>query len=327
MSKVQIPKAFWVKYCGSLSSQVYLKLPCGSRWEVGLTKTDGKFNVIIFDKTIVEIDYPSNHNNFGKHYVETDVCIDVLGSYPKARDKPPLPCSRPNKKMKTNPYVMKWDFSDKVCGDSPLPRWMEPEYFLRKQKLNAKEIAEALKRAKGFKSKDPFFMICMRPSFVVTKLNMIIPSVFAKHYLLSTNNSMKLISEVNTGNQGTCKRPSSSGLSRASEAANQFFSKNPYFQVILRSNHVLGCVLHIPCTFGVHYFEEKTQTVMLWVGEKYWYVKLLAYKSDFKFSAWWAAFAKGNSLQPRDVCIFELIKRNQSKMKVYIFRQSGLAQE
>ncbi|XP_062093921.1 B3 domain-containing protein Os03g0620500-like [Humulus lupulus] len=77
----------------------------------------------------------------------------------------------------------------------------------------------------------------------------------------------------------------------------------------------------------VHYFEEKTQTVMLWVGEKYWYVKLLAYKSDYKFSAGWAAFAKGNSLQPRDVCIFELIKRNQSEMKVYIFRQSGLAQE
>lgn len=76
---------------------------------------------------------------------------------------------------------MKWDFSDKVCGDSPLPRWMEPEYFLRKQKLNAKEMAEALKRAKGFKSKDPFFMICMRPSFVGTKLNMVI------NYMLPTS--------------------------------------------------------------------------------------------------------------------------------------------
>lgn len=30
-----------MKYCGSLSSQVILKLPCGSRWEVGLTKSDG----------------------------------------------------------------------------------------------------------------------------------------------------------------------------------------------------------------------------------------------------------------------------------------------
>ncbi|XP_062118847.1 B3 domain-containing protein REM19-like [Humulus lupulus] len=169
-------------------------------------------------------------------------------------------------------------------------------------------------------------------SFNYDKANMIPQNLIAKIEqekikVEPSDSFMKLTSEANTGNQGTCKRPSSSGLSRASEAASQFFSKNPYFQVILRSNHVLGCVLHIPCTFGVHYFEEKTQTEMLWVGEKYWYVKLLAYKSDYKFSVGWAAFAKGNSLQPRDVCISELIKRNQSEMKVYIFRQSGLAQE
>ncbi|KAM6566808.1 hypothetical protein CsatA_025936 [Cannabis sativa] len=88
-TKLQIPKTFWVKYCESLSSQAFLKLPCGSTWEVGLTKSsDGnvwmdkgwkafaqhcslscgnllvfryegncRFNVIIFNKTMVEIDY------------------------------------------------------------------------------------------------------------------------------------------------------------------------------------------------------------------------------------------------------------------------------
>ena len=50
----------------------------------------------------------------------------------------------------------------------------------------------------------------------------------------------------------------------------------------------------------------------LWVGEENWHVKLIVNGSDYKFSAaGWGAFARDNSLQPRDVCIFELIKRNQ----------------
>ena len=118
-----------MRYCGSLSSQVYLNLPCGSRWEVGLTKTDGtvwieqgwnefaqhcslsrgnllvfryegdsQFTVIIFDNTTVEIDCSSSHNHFGKH-VETGE--DDVG-IPKTRHKSPLPCSRPQKKRKTD---------------------------------------------------------------------------------------------------------------------------------------------------------------------------------------------------------------------------------
>ncbi|XP_062075325.1 putative B3 domain-containing protein REM15 [Humulus lupulus] len=66
-------------------------------------------------------------------------------------------------------------------------------------------MAEALKRAKGFKSKDPFFMICMRPSFVGTKLNMIIPSVFAKHYLLSTSKHQDVILKVQDGRTWSMK--------------------------------------------------------------------------------------------------------------------------
>ncbi|XP_062096638.1 B3 domain-containing transcription factor VRN1-like isoform X2 [Humulus lupulus] len=629
-TNLQIPKTFWMKYCGSLSSQVILKLPCGSRWELGLTKSDGKiwiekgwnkfaehyslsrgnllvfqyegnsmFNVIIFDKSTAEIDYPSNPNHFEKHGIDIiqshshvgnkdDVSIEVLGSYPKTRDKSPLQCPQPHKKRKTSSCgksKVKFDIPDQVCGESPLPRWMEPEFFLSKQRLSAKEKAEALQRAKGFKSKDPFFMVSMRPSFVGDKAYLIIPSMFANNYLLNkhqdvilkvqdgrtwsvkysirqykgssskitfecgwkafaqdnelkvddvcafvlrsstgiilfevvifcengvakspmllelayttaiegascsqserpsftvtmhetyatghsnlylpykfvekyinknecevrlwvsdgrswfvplkvrqangfrraellccgwkafmldnslrkgdictfelTNNgneisfrvtfvkgaaddaynkqvatkrrattnpcvkvessfnygeasmisqnqmakkeqenikvepfdkSMKVISEANTGNQGTAnKRPSSSGLcSRgASEAANQFFTKNPYFQVVLQSNHAYGNKLPIPIAFMRQYLEEKSQTMTLWVGEKYRHVKLLA-GPPYTFSAGWAAFATDNSLQPRDVCIFELIKRNQHEMKVTIFRQSDLAQD
>ncbi|KAM6564462.1 hypothetical protein CsatB_024460 [Cannabis sativa] len=489
-TKLQIPKTFWVKYCESLSSQVFLKLPCGSTWEVGFTKSsDGNvwidkgwkafvqhyslsrgnllvfryegnslFNVIIFNKTMVEIDYPFDPN----HNVDTkdDISVEVWG-------KSPLPCSQPHKRTKTSAYgkseEVNFDLSDnRACGEFPVP-----EKFIRNQKLSRKEKAEAFKRAKDFESEDPFFIVPMHPSYVGSKssYNMVIPSFFAKEYLFRissssqdmilkvqdgrtwsvkyyirpdrvtsktriergwkafvqdndlkvgdvcafvlrksigivlfevaifhengvanspmlpipaaymrssttpskpkitpcvkiepsfTNNNndkesmvshdliakkeivepsdkfMKVKSEANTDdNQGTNnKRPSSSGLSRASEAANKFISNNPYLQVNLRSSHVYGGRLYIPMAFGNLYFEKKAQTVTLWVGEKNWHVNLTVNKRsvglEYRFSSGWTAFARGNCLQPSDVCIFELIQRNQPQMKVTIFRQNGL---
>ncbi|POO02665.1 hypothetical protein TorRG33x02_016510, partial [Trema orientale] len=137
--------------------------------------------------------------------------------------------------------------------------------------------------------------------------------------------SKKLISEESKGGQ-VIERPSSSGISRASEAASRFFSSNPYFQVAMRSGHMAKCVLHVPLSFAKSYLEEKEQpqTMTLWVGERSWLVTLLTYPTGSRFSAGWAAFARENSLQPRDICIFELTKRNELGLKVSIFKQSGL---
>ncbi|KAF4395219.1 hypothetical protein F8388_001606 [Cannabis sativa] len=195
-NKIQIPNTFWVKYCGCVSSQVILKLPCGSRWEVGLTKSsdekvwiakgwnkfvqdcclshgnllvfgyegNSQFNVMIFEKNTLEREY---------HFM------------PKTRDKsPPLPCSsQSHKKRKTSPYVKT---EDDICGESSMPRWMEPSNISRKQMLRGTEKVEALMRANGFKSDDPFFSVLMQASFVgSSSYNMIIPFGFAKYHLLS----------------------------------------------------------------------------------------------------------------------------------------------
>ena len=80
-------------------------------------------------------------------------------------------------------------------------------------------------------------------------------------------------------------------------------------------------------TFSKHYFKDKAKTVTLWVGERFWPVNIITCPSRYMFSAGWAAFARDNSLQPRDVCIFELIKGNQLDLKVSIFRENGLAGE
>ncbi|POO02663.1 B3 DNA binding domain containing protein [Trema orientale] len=139
---------------------------------------------------------------------------------------------------------------------------------------------------------------------------------------MHADKSRKPISEENTGGQVT-QAALSSGVGRASEAAIHYFSTNPYFQVALELGHMEHSRQHVPLAFAKRYFEGKAQTMTLWVGKRSWPVKLLAYPSAYKFSAGWGAFARENSLRPRDVCIFELTQRNQLDLKVTIFRQAG----
>ncbi|XP_024030899.1 B3 domain-containing transcription factor VRN1-like [Morus notabilis] len=99
-NKFQIPNRIVNKCGGTLSIPVLLKLPCGLKWKVRLTKCDGKvwidkgwrdflkyyslghgdllvfkyegnsqFHVLIFDKSTTEIDYPSNPNWIVKHNI------------------------------------------------------------------------------------------------------------------------------------------------------------------------------------------------------------------------------------------------------------------
>ncbi|XP_062075802.1 B3 domain-containing transcription factor VRN1-like [Humulus lupulus] len=484
-TKLQIPKTFWMKYCGSLSSQVFLKLPCGSRWEVGLTKSDGKvwiekgwenfaqhcslsfghllvfryegksqFNVIICDKTTVEIDYPSNPNLIEKHVdTDDDVSIEVLDNvswHPKTRVKSPLlPCSQPHKKMRRSALgkvMQKGGLSIKVESGDTIDNTTGLATPKRLQKLSSVyRNTTALERSIYFQSEYPFFIVIMKASYVTGRGSFYIPAWFAETYinkkeceaslwisngkswsvyfkvrfrggntaaefingwkafahenslevgdickfeltqndngisfrvscvkgdddaydylaakLASTSKqnvkhdssftsndkvsmishniflkkeqeknvvelsdkSRKLISEAKSGNRGTSKRPSSSVVSRVSEAGSHFSSKNPSFQVVLQPSHVQRHKLPIPLTFARHNFGEKAQIMTLCVGEEYWNVKLLVYESEYTFSAGWALFARENSLQPRDVCIFELIKRNQPELKVSIIRQS-----
>ncbi|XP_024030815.1 B3 domain-containing transcription factor VRN1-like, partial [Morus notabilis] len=93
----QIPKRI-VNKCGdTLSTPVFLKLPCGSQWKLGLLKNrlkmykgwtdfsknyslgrgdllvfeyegNSQFHVFIFDKSTTEIDYPSSSNRSEKQH-------------------------------------------------------------------------------------------------------------------------------------------------------------------------------------------------------------------------------------------------------------------
>uniref|UniRef100_A0A2N9HNY1 TF-B3 domain-containing protein n=1 Tax=Fagus sylvatica TaxID=28930 RepID=A0A2N9HNY1_FAGSY len=131
-----------------------------------------------------------------------------------------------------------------------------------------------------------------------------------------------------TGGQVT-QRPSSSRASTALGAASKFISENPFFTIRITSDH-LKCVTAVPRAFVrkhlpkegsiKKYTEGSAHTVMLQVANRSWPVKLILYPHSDKFSAGWSAFIRDNTLRVGDVCIFELIKRDDVVLKVNIFR-------
>ncbi|KAF4380708.1 hypothetical protein F8388_017062 [Cannabis sativa] len=150
-----------------------------------------------------------------------------------------------------------------------------------------------------------------------------VESSFAHHNMNIKKEQVEIKVEPNISDMSMKLKSDNQG--RASKVASKFFSNNPYFHVVLRSNHVYGFKLPFPSKFAIQYLEGKAKVMSLWVGEKYWDVKLMHFKSSYEFGAGWAAFAVENFLMPKDVCIFELINNNQAEMKVHIFRESGLA--
>ncbi|TKY50757.1 B3 domain-containing transcription factor VRN1 [Spatholobus suberectus] len=103
---------------------------------------------------------------------------------------------------------------------------------------------------------------------------------------------------------------------RAQEVARNFISSNPFFTLFIKPVHVVERKLYVPDLKGI--IENKKNYVMLQLGERSWNVKLLRCHI---LSAGWPLFASESELQPGDVCVFELINREDSVFKVHVFKR------
>ncbi|KAJ9160080.1 hypothetical protein P3X46_025514 [Hevea brasiliensis] len=119
-----------------------------------------------------------------------------------------------------------------------------------------------------------------------------------------------------TGRSRQAGRPKRSKICGALEAVNNFISSYPFFKVLLRRSLNVAIPFHLIR----RYMACESRTVMLKVADKSWPVKLNVYshRRTAKLCAGWLAFARENSLEVGDVCIFELIERNM--LNAYIFR-------
>ncbi|KAI4313557.1 hypothetical protein L6164_026523 [Bauhinia variegata] len=105
----------------------------------------------------------------------------------------------------------------------------------------------------------------------------------------------------------------------------KFESDNPHFTVCIRPYHLHHGKPFVPKDFCMSCTTAKEKNMLIQAGERSWHAKLIFdwHRSSSKFSAGWPTFARENNLKVGDVCIFDLINREEAVLKVHIFRCLG----
>ncbi|KAI3851950.1 hypothetical protein MKW98_019949 [Papaver atlanticum] len=110
------------------------------------------------------------------------------------------------------------------------------------------------------------------------------------------------------------------------EAAEAFKSDNPSFKLILQATHIKRDVT-VPIAFTSLFLRNITQMVItLSISDgRTWEVGYVSRtyneKTYSKLSKGWCKFLADNHLMEGDVCVFELVDRENIKMNVHIFKQ------
>ncbi|XVF59514.1 hypothetical protein PTKIN_Ptkin07bG0281900 [Pterospermum kingtungense] len=340
--KLGIPKTFVRKYGNGISSPAFLRVPTGAVWKVELIKSDGKiwlqngwqqfsdhyslelghllvfgyegksnFNVMIFDKSTSEIEYPYTRDNNGlfeellqQQNIEesedddddddmsVEQCDGVSGCR-KSKEKSHLPCPRPTKKMRTDsPNQTGTGLKSDV-----LPSRISPA----DHKSTTTKPGNLEKVEKSSCSRKELDGISGRRSVATEVLSC------AQIGLTDTERAHAL------------------------QIASSFKSTgNPVFMVVMRPSFLYHRYkLGIPSNFAKKFFTMKNGNLTLcdstgktWPAEYYCAVE--SKKSDAYLLGGWRAFAKDNNLNVSDVCVFELVKYPEILLKVVIYRSSNV---
>ncbi|XP_062102210.1 B3 domain-containing transcription factor VRN1-like [Humulus lupulus] len=223
-NKLRVPHYF-VKKCGeTLTETVSVKLPCGSKWEMKLENCNGQFwlqkgwpefmkhysierghmltfrydgnselYAAIFDKTTVEIDYPSTSAHSDKYDIDeklqvpktevSDDSIEILDDISYCHTSGvKSPCSRSPKRMRTSPTGNVDSPFECEQDQSTTPR--KTKYGIPRimKALHTSEKNAALQWTSDFKSEHPFFKVVMQPYYILGR-RLAIPYQFAKIHL------------------------------------------------------------------------------------------------------------------------------------------------
>ncbi|KAK9924144.1 hypothetical protein M0R45_032530 [Rubus argutus] len=313
--KLKIPKMFVMKYGKDLSNSVCLKLPSGSEWEVGLTRSKGRvwfekgwpefsmfcsldygnfllfryegnshFHVCIFDTSATEIDYPITMPNIEEADADDHLSIEILEDFepsPKARKKSPLPCP-PYKKMRTSSSG-KADTVSESENTQPCDMFEKPitneDSHCTKLEVKNLENKEKDGKVTGGSSGTPRFL--------------------------------KQTSHQVLGNAAALQR------------AYDFKTENPSFIVSLKPSDIQSS-LSLPLEFAQrHLITQPASNITLRGSDgTTWSVEFTYSKQKARFQRDWLTFVKDNNLKVGDVCVFVLIKDSKLILRVVFFRSS-----
>ncbi|KAK1369128.1 hypothetical protein POM88_035220 [Heracleum sosnowskyi] len=206
-SKLMIPTKFVKIFRKNLDNRIHLSAPRGSVWSVDLEKQkdevwlqngwpefakfysisfgyllvfeykgDAKFEVLIFDPSAVEIDYPltcSASLDFVKSIQVKKKEIDL-------NDATHSEAIRPRKKTRSSSALVELCHNEQKLGNV-------------KVNVNGKSACNgegnrALVLAKAFKSEKPFFILSVQPSYVDGNSHVHVPVAFREVYTKWMNN-------------------------------------------------------------------------------------------------------------------------------------------
>ncbi|PRQ20362.1 putative transcription factor B3-Domain family [Rosa chinensis] len=286
--KLGIPEDFVSKYGKDLSNSVTFRLPCGSEWEVGLTRYNGevwfdkgwpdfskfyslgyndllvfgyegksRLQVSIFDKSTIEIEYPVKAPNIEESDEHDDSSVEILDDFPL--------------------YLRKAGETSRL--PSPLLRMKNRTVSSGTAKINLSfEKSMKKKQTHGSKSgrkrKDHF---PVKKEWGSTS---------------STKRFQKQTPEVHS-------------------KANVFKSHNCPFRMVIRPSYFNQNLLWLPSEFVRTHLMKQPSSVILCVpgGSKIWTVALNYQQKARRvsFNTGWIEFLRDNNLKVWDVCVFMLI--------------------
>ncbi|KAE9605233.1 putative transcription factor B3-Domain family [Lupinus albus] len=333
---LKIPNKFTRKYGVGLSNPVLLKPPDGTEWKVYWTKhvadiwfqkgwkefatyysldyghlllfkyeETSHFNVHIFDMSTLEINYPfhctQHEKNNLEHIIDDSVEIfDDLAPCKKTRLKSPMSFPQPYKKLRID------------------TRGVERSSNLEKLHLSVETKGSHSQRTHFEKS--PFAYAGKEPNCTSSQESIEVDGVNClEHGRIPVTEGEK---ETQKTSLPMSPHPHITG---ALKEAMRFTSENPFFMVDIVQGYLGQNRPCVPVDFTRKYFNKKKQNVTIQLGKKLWPIKLLCYpyNTSSKLSSGWSLFVEESKLQAKDICIFELINREDAIFDVHIFRDGS----
>ncbi|KAG5535734.1 hypothetical protein RHGRI_023482 [Rhododendron griersonianum] len=370
--KLEIPMKFISQYGKNLGNHVFLKVPSGAVWKVELERSNGvvwmcngwkefakhysigyghllvfrynencKFNVLIFDTSASEIEYPvsathgeqTNINGNGnskipvtEDAIEIDDSVEILGD---------TPCAAYNVKR------------EEICGRGEIEKLgvqtrqktRQVSYYRANIEKDAsvKILDDSLVRDSPVSERKR----ANTKSGVENNSNMheFSPDIQSKGLKLP-NQKMDVKTEIETeeGTGGTSTGPrrhqsqipvkmlsaTANMNSRALERARDFKSKKPFFTVHMQPSYVSGkSSLNMPLNFVKKYLGHHHKNISLKISDgMIWSVRSYPSFVNGKRSLAWRQFARDNNLKVGDICIFELMSKGiEPRLNVTIFQK------
>ncbi|KAF8019930.1 hypothetical protein BT93_G0577 [Corymbia citriodora subsp. variegata] len=111
------------------------------------------------------------------------------------------------------------------------------------------------------------------------------------------------------------------------EVASEFESEHPFFKVVIQQFHKRH--VYIPGQFAQQHIQENREMATLRFSDRSWLVKLLSYTHENRvfFSAGWPEFVRETHLCEGNICVFELIDRDDVIFQVSIFSSAGVIEK